>query len=59
MVTRLTITLEQSEYSGLLRMAVENLRTPEDQLRWLLLREVENQQPSTIQPKLGKKDDAK
>ena len=36
MVTRLTVTLEQPEYSGLVKLAVGELRNPPDQLRFIL-----------------------
>lgn len=35
-VHRVTVTLEQPEYSGLLDLAVRELRDPADQLRQLL-----------------------
>jgi hypothetical protein len=38
---RLTVTLEQSEYSALLKVAVAELRNPSDQLRYILRRELE------------------
>ena len=41
MVNRLTVTLEQPEYSALLRMAVAELRSPPDQLRHILRTELE------------------
>ena len=41
MVKRLTVTLEQDEYSALLRMAMDDLRNPSDELRHLLRREIE------------------
>lgn len=41
MVNRVTVTLEQPEYSALLKMAVSELRNPQDQIRWLLRRELE------------------
>lgn len=41
MVERLTVTLEQSEYSALLRVAVAELRDPADQLRHILRAELE------------------
>jgi hypothetical protein len=43
MVNRITITLEQPEYSGLLNMAVDELRNPQDQMRWLLRCELARQ----------------
>lgn len=36
MVNRLTVTLEQPEYSALLQLAVRDLRDPQDQLRYIL-----------------------
>ena len=41
MVSRLTLTLEQHEYSALLKMAIEELRDPSDQVRYILLQELE------------------
>ena len=41
MVKRVTIPLEQQEYSALLEMAVEELRNPRDQLRHILRQELE------------------
>lgn len=40
MVNRLTVVLEQPEYSGLLEMAISELRTPQEQLRYLLRQEL-------------------
>jgi len=40
MVFRLTITLEQSEYSALLKLALDEMRDPPDQLRYLLHQEL-------------------
>lgn len=42
MVNRVIITLEQPEYSALLKMALSELRNPQDQIRWLLRRELES-----------------
>jgi hypothetical protein len=39
-VRRITVTLEQSEYAGLLEIAVKELRNPQDQLRHILRQEV-------------------
>ena len=36
MVNRITVTLEQNEYSALTRMAIDDLRNPSDQLRHIL-----------------------
>ena len=36
MVKRITVTLEQDEYSALLGMAIDDLRNPADELRYLL-----------------------
>lgn len=50
MVNRVVIVLEQPEYSALLKMAVSELRNPQDQIRWLLRRELESRkllQPHT------------
>lgn len=41
MVTRITVTLEQPEYSALLKVAVEELRSPQDQLRYILRKELD------------------
>jgi len=41
MVTRLTVTLEQSEYSALLRVSESELRDPRDQIRFVLRQELE------------------
>lgn len=41
MVNRLTITLEQPEYSALLKVAMSELRAPQDQVRFILRRELE------------------
>lgn len=41
MVNRLTLTLEQPEYSGLLQMAGNELRSPHEQVRWIVRRELE------------------
>lgn len=35
-VNRITVTLEQPEYSGLLELALHELREPSDQLRQIL-----------------------
>ncbi len=39
MVNKLVVTLEQNEYSALLREAIRELRTPQDQLRYIVRRE--------------------
>lgn len=41
MINRVTVPLEQPEYSGLLKLAVADLRTPQDQLRVILRQELE------------------
>ena len=41
MINRVTVTLEQSEYSALLEVAIAELRNPPDQLRYILRRELE------------------
>jgi len=41
MINRVTVTLEQPEYSALLEVAVAELRSPSDQLRYILRRELE------------------
>ncbi len=41
MVTRITVTLEQPEYAALLKVAVEELRNPQDQLRYILRKELD------------------
>jgi hypothetical protein len=40
-VNRVTVTLEQPEYSGLLEVAIQELRDPRDQLRHILRLELE------------------
>ena len=40
MVNRIAVTLEQPEYSGLLEIAVAELRDPSDQLRHILRTEL-------------------
>jgi hypothetical protein len=40
MVNRLTVTLEQTEYTALLEMAISELRDPPDQLRYILRQEL-------------------
>ena len=42
MVKRLTLTLEQPEYSALLKVAMAELRNPQDQARYILRRDLEN-----------------
>ncbi len=42
MVTRLRIVLGQSEYSALLKIAVEELRNPEDQARFLIRKQLQS-----------------
>ena len=42
MVVRLRITLEQEEYSALLKMAIDEERNPEGQLRFLLRTELQS-----------------
>lgn len=39
MVNRLKLTLEQDEYSALLKMALEELRNPSDQARFIIREE--------------------
>ena len=39
-VKRITVTLDQPEYSGLLELAVRELRDPRDQLRVILRQEL-------------------
>jgi hypothetical protein len=39
-VNRVTVTLEQPEYSGLLEMAIKELRDPREQLRHILRQEL-------------------
>ena len=41
MVKRLTVTLEPLEFSGLLEIAIGELRSPADQLRMILRQELE------------------
>lgn len=38
MVVRIKIALEQEEYSGLLRLALTEMRNPQEQLRFILVR---------------------
>ena len=56
MVNRVTVTLEQAEYSGLLKMAVEELRNPSHQLHVILRQELERRglwSPSDQDPQAG------
>ncbi len=63
MINRLKLTLDQAEYSALLNMAIGELRSPDDQLRYLLRTEaqrrglLEAEQPY-LQPKEGERDAA-
>lgn len=41
MVNRLTVTLEQPEYTALLEIADKELRNPADQVRFVLRQELE------------------
>lgn len=41
MVKRIVVTLEQSEYSALLDMAIVDLRNPADELRHILRMEID------------------
>lgn len=41
MVTRVKVALDQPEYSALLRLAIDELRDPPDQLRHILRQELE------------------
>lgn len=41
MVNRVTLTLEQSEYSALLEMAMQELRNPSDQARFIIREEAQ------------------
>jgi len=53
MVNRITLTLEQPEYSALLKIAIVELRNPQDQVRFILRQELERRgllSPSTHQP---------
>jgi hypothetical protein len=43
MVNRVTVTLEQPEYSALLDMALAELRNPPDQLHHILRKELREQ----------------
>jgi hypothetical protein len=43
MVTRVTVTLEQPEYTALLEVAGKELRNPADQVRFVLRQELERQ----------------
>lgn len=40
-VTRLKLPLEQAEYSALLRLARAELRSPDDQVRFIIRKELE------------------
>ena len=42
MINRITVTLEQPEYSALLTLATQELRSPPDQLRYILRRALEH-----------------
>lgn len=50
MVNRVVIVLEQPEYSALLKMAVSELRNPQDQIRWLLRRELKSRKLLQLAP---------
>ena len=41
MINRLTVALEQPEYSALLTICTQELRNPEDQIRYIIRRELE------------------
>lgn len=41
MVNRIKLTLEQPEYSALLKLAISELRSPDAQARYMLRREFE------------------
>lgn len=41
MVTRIKIALQQHEYTALLNLASAELRTPHEQIRFLILRELD------------------
>ncbi len=41
MTNRIVLTLEQPEYSALLDIAIAQLRTPADQVRWMVRQELE------------------
>ena len=55
MVVRLRITLEQTEFSALLKLALSELRTPESQLIFILREELSrhNQTVMTSNPEKG------
>lgn len=40
MTNRIVLTLEQPEYSALLDIAIAQLRTPADQVRWMVRQEL-------------------
>lgn len=42
MVSQLTVTFEQAEYSALLEVAVSELRAPQDQVRYMIRRELQD-----------------
>jgi len=48
MVKRVTVTLEQVEYSALLEMAIDDLRNPSDEIRHILRLEIERRMPGHL-----------
>jgi hypothetical protein len=48
MVVRMKITLEQTDYSELLKLALSELRTPESQLLFILRKELDRHNEPVI-----------
>jgi len=42
MVVRIKVTLEQEEYSGLLKLALSEMRNPQEQMRFVLRQELKH-----------------
>jgi len=42
MVVRIKVTLEQEEYSGLLKLALSEMRNPQEQMRFMLWQELKH-----------------
>ena len=59
MVNRLTVTLEQPEYAALLDVAIAELRSPADQVRYILRQELERRrllpvaESAAVRPRSG------
>jgi hypothetical protein len=59
-VTRVRATLEQPEYSALLRIARAELRNPDDQIRYILRQELQRRgllQPSDVKQQKQNQED--